>query len=74
MDSLDPEQEPSPPSHHRPQKSQQVQYGQVGVARTVSLSRAKNTRHVPVAVKQPLRPRVVDVDTRKSTLVLIEQA
>ncbi|KAG8631934.1 hypothetical protein KVT40_001074 [Elsinoe batatas] len=74
MDSLDPEQEPSPPSHHRAQKSQQVQYGQVGVARTVSLSRAKNTRHVPVAVKQPLRPRVVDVDTRKSTLVLIEQA
>ncbi|KAF4553632.1 Hypothetical protein D9617_6g093630 [Elsinoe fawcettii] len=79
MDSLDPEERTSPPRQGKVGVSQggaahQVQYGQVGVARTVSLSRAKNSKHTPITVKQPLRPRVVDVDTRKSTLVLIEQA
>ncbi|TKX19134.1 hypothetical protein C1H76_8668 [Elsinoe australis] len=56
------------------QQIQQVQYGQVGIARTVSFSRAKNAGRTPVAVKQPLRPRVVDVDARRSTVGCIEGA
>ncbi|GAM91495.1 hypothetical protein ANO11243_095460 [Dothideomycetidae sp. 11243] len=48
------------------------------VARSVSVTRPRAGRHVPISVKQPVRPRLVDMDgaggTRKSTMVMIEQA
>ena len=53
-----------------------VRTGHVKVARSISVN--KPGKHVPVAVKQPMRPRVVDLhhvgSERKSTMVLIEQA
>lgn len=46
---------------------------QVSVARQVSVSRARRRVADAVEVKQPLRPRVVDLTkNRKSTLVMIE--
>ena len=55
-----------------------IQTAQVSIARTVSMSRGggggrgAGSVQRAVAVKQPLRPRVVDVGSRKSTLGLIE--
>ncbi|PNS15906.1 hypothetical protein CAC42_8012 [Sphaceloma murrayae] len=71
MDSLDPQDGKGQRREERAAEGKMM-YGQVGVARTVSLSRAKNAR-TPVTSKQPLRPRVVDVDARRSQLGLIEQ-
>lgn len=46
---------------------------QVSVARQVSVSKARTTVRQAVDVKQPLRPRVVELGkNRKSTMVLIE--
>ena len=46
---------------------------QVSVARQVSVSKARRRVADAVEVKQPLRPRVVELGkNRKSTLVLIE--
>ncbi|KAF2147734.1 hypothetical protein K461DRAFT_298349 [Myriangium duriaei CBS 260.36] len=56
----------------------EIRMGHVKVARSISVTRPRPGKHVPVAVKQPVRPRVVDLHpvggTRKSTMVLIEQA
>jgi hypothetical protein len=46
---------------------------QVSVARQVSVSKARQRVADAVEVKQPLRPRVVELGkNRKSTLVMIE--
>jgi hypothetical protein len=46
---------------------------QVSVARQVSVSKARRRVADAVEVKQPLRPRVVELGkNRKSTLVMIE--
>lgn len=47
---------------------------QVSVARQVSVSRARDKVQRPFISKQPLKPRVVELKNRKSTVVLIENA
>ena len=51
-----------------------AQTAQISIARTVSLNRGKRPvqRAIPVN-KQPMRPRVVNVGSRKSTLGMIER-
>lgn len=47
---------------------------QISVARSVSVSKARQRVKEPITSKQPLKPRVVQMKNRKSTVVLLENA
>jgi len=65
VDSLTPQ---SPPD------VTELQHGQIGIARTISLSRANKPMQRSFTVKQPCKPTVVDVSKRQSTAVVLEHA
>lgn len=66
-------QEPDPYRRVKSPEDLESRVVQVSVARQVSVSKARKQVRQAVEVKQPLRPRVVELSkNRKSTVVLIE--